>query len=69
MGLRAESWIWNDAAGAIREYVEEKQNAEGEKDEIEGIDELNELADQLENDASEIEGVEFPGMYGWELAS
>jgi hypothetical protein len=59
----------NSAALAIREHLEAVPDLA-----IEGIfpdgteapdtSEWEELADKLENDASELEGVEFPGMYG-----
>lgn len=49
------------AAEAIREHLEDlpEDGDEGEDDA-----DLESLADQLENDASEFEGIEFPGMYG-----
>jgi hypothetical protein len=46
------------AAQAIRDFV-----SEGDEGPQEG-DALEDLAEQLEKDASELEGVEFPGMYG-----
>ena len=49
------------AAQAIRDFVSEME----EKEEGEDTDShtLEEFADQLENDATELENVDFPGMY------
>ena len=60
------------AAGAIREYIESLE-AEEEGEKVEGeevatpaadVDALNDLADHIEDDASNLENVDFPGMYG-----
>ncbi len=48
------------AASAIREQI----GKAGEGDDKPDTAEWEELADKLENDASELEGVDFPGMYG-----
>lgn len=47
------------AALAIREYTEEAKPGKGDE-----ADSLDDVADHIENDASELENVEFPGMYG-----
>ena len=49
------------AAGAIREYLDAEPE---DGKEVENADELSDLADKLEEDAAELEGVDFPGMYG-----
>jgi hypothetical protein len=48
----------NTAASALREYLD---NAEEEENKAEDLDSL---ANQLEEDSSELEGIDFPGMYG-----
>jgi hypothetical protein len=55
------------AASAIQEFIseQEEENTQKEKeDSIDNMAELESLADQLENDVSEVENVEFPGMFG-----
>lgn len=50
----------NTAAGTIREQIDKMEEAAEKPD----TSELEELADKLEEDSSELEGIEFPGMYG-----
>lgn len=47
------------AAEALEEWLDDEANAEHED-----RDEVESLRDQLQNDAGEVEGCEFPGMYG-----
>jgi hypothetical protein len=55
----------NSAAQALHDYCDGKEHEDGtESGEEFDRSEFDELADQLENDASELESIEFPGMYG-----
>lgn len=69
--------ILNDVASAIREYdSENRENASDSEDDSEedpveksnysdsDFDEAISIADQCETDAGEVEGIEFPSMYG-----
>ena len=63
--------ILNDVAGAVHDFVsEQRANAPEEESEEEpeysedDLDEVDRIADQCESDASELDSVEFPGMYG-----
>jgi len=48
-----------------RGHSDEAQAAQDALDEVEKqVDDLTELKDQLESDANDCEGVEFPGLYG-----
>ncbi len=63
--IRGEIESRTETDGIVLEPITELADADGEEKPMRSeASDLEELADKLENDSQELDGIEFPGMYG-----